>query len=182
MRNIFSYLFVALILFNVMGYYGLFLGLLYTNNLRADRQLDAEDFAGNPVVTLKIPITVPYAIYSGDGEYKHARGDFEHKGEFYRLVKQRLFQDTLYVVCVKDEKRASINNAFEKYVQTFSDHTPDFAKELRTLPGFIKDFISRDFAILTESAGWEQCLSRHSHSVLFPVDYHPSVNHPPEYT
>ena len=80
------------------------MGLRYQNNVEMLEKLDLEDYNEAEMITVKIPISVPYA--SDSEEFERVDGLFEHKGEFYRLVKQRLFLDTLYVVCVKDQELA----------------------------------------------------------------------------
>ena len=36
--------------------------------------------------------------------YERVNGEFEHNGEFFKLVKQKLENDTLNIVCIKDHR------------------------------------------------------------------------------
>jgi hypothetical protein len=50
------------------------------------------DIRKDETILLKIPVAVPYQIDS-EG-YERVDGEFEHQGEFYRLVKQKYQNDT----------------------------------------------------------------------------------------
>lgn len=164
-------------MFNSLGYYGLFLGLRYQNDVEMMQKLDQSEYSESDMVTIKIPIAIPYATDSQD--FERIDGMFEHKGEFYRLVKQRLLRDTLHVVCVKDYELAYINNAWESYVKTFTDNHSDksSAASFHTL---IKDYLPRAFSILRDSLGWECEVAQRSYFNFFVSDFCPSIIHPPE--
>ena len=111
-------------------------------------------------ITFKIPLTVPYSTDSR--EYNRVDGEFEHNGEVYRLVKQRLQSDTLYIVCVKDNTSKQINQALEDYVKTFSDNPVSSKGNSKTVQNFIKDFISQSISIEEQTSGWQKTISYYS--------------------
>ncbi len=57
--------------------------------------------------------------------YETINGQFEKGGIVYRMVKQRLYHDTLYIVCVKDDLASKINTALADFAQSFSGHDDD---------------------------------------------------------
>jgi hypothetical protein len=75
--------------------------------------------ANSETVTLKVPVAIPYLQNT---DFERVNGEFEHNGEFFRLVKQRFASDTLYIVCIKDTRSKHIKQALAEYVKTFSDH------------------------------------------------------------
>lgn len=153
MRKLFSIVFVILLLFNFLGYYGLFLGLRYQNTQSLILRLDADDYKSSQTVTIKIPFTVPYATDSR--EFERIDGEFEHNGEFYRLVKQRLYRDTLSIVCVKDHESKRIMQALSSYVKTFTDKPVDTNQSTaKIISRFSKDYISTSFELSTSAEGW----------------------------
>ncbi len=161
-----------------MGYYGVFLGLKYKNDKDMIQMLDAENYSDSETVTIKIPISIPYAADSKS--FERVDGKFEHNGEFYRLVKQKLSQDTLYVVCVKDHENKVIDEAMTSFVKTFTDKPADSHSNSKILVSFIKDYMSQTFTLLKESKGWEREVIEESSYVVFKSTFYPSIIHPPE--
>lgn len=133
-----------------MGYYGFFLGLKYTNTLQVRRHLDNETYSQAEEITLKVPLTIPYY---GNTEFERVDGEIAYNGEFYRLVKQRIVNDTLYVVCIPDINNKRIHHALTEYVKTFSDQSGDHSQQ-KTIPSFINDYIPASFELNISSAGW----------------------------
>lgn len=178
MRKLISIVLIGLLLFNVLGYYGLFLGLRYQNTQQFTYRLDADDYNEAEAVTIKIPVSIPYSVESND--YERVDGEFEYQGEFYRLVKQRHAHDTLYVVCIKDHQTKRINQALTDYVKTFNDSPGGAGHAASTLPSFIKDYLSNSFSIKRESVGWSQTIAEQGEPKVLVSSYSPSIVHPPE--
>lgn len=151
MKKITAYLLVLLLLLNVMGYYGVFMGLKYRHTANINQQLDGLESHEFESVTLKVPLTIPYY---GDTKYERVTGEIEYEGEFYRLVKQKFEKDTLYIVCIKDVESKRIKQALADYVKNFSEHSSD--RPSKTVPSFIKDYINTEFRYSTASAGWNR--------------------------
>ncbi len=151
-------LFMLLIfLLNVVGYYGIYVGLKARNVREMQARFDNEEYATHQEVTIKVPLTVPYATDSR--EYSRVDGEFEHQGEIYRMVKQRLLSDTLYIVCVKDETSKDIKQALVDYVKTFSDKPTSEKGSSKTLQNFIKDYIAASTILQTSNDGWNHSLT-----------------------
>src|SRR5258706_15021409 len=98
---------LVLFLLNVLGFYGVFLGLKFKYAQDANDQLDAEQYSNADAVTFRIPLTVPYSTDHQD--YERVSGEFEHDGEVYRLGEQKHFRHTAYIGCVKEDQRKKIN-------------------------------------------------------------------------
>lgn len=178
MRKLISISLILLLLFNVMGYYGLFLGLRYQNTQQFTQRLDAEEYNVAEEVMIKIPMSVPYA--TDNQEFERVNGEFEHNGEFYRLIKQRLSNDTLYVVCIKDQTSKKINQALTDYVKTFTDSPGTSHNTVNTLPNFIKDYLSNSFSIKRLSVGWSLEVQQQSAPKSLTSSFFASIVHPPE--
>jgi hypothetical protein len=85
-------------------------------------RLDAENYSKHELVVITLPLTLPYPVYQQD--YERVDGEFEYKGEFYKLVKQKLENDTLFLVCIKDREAKKIASVLS-----------DFSKMSNDLPG-----------------------------------------------
>lgn len=139
-----------------MGFYGLFVGLRYKAKRDIVQRLDREQYSHEETITLKVPLSIPYI--SDDDSFERVNGEIEHEGEFYRLVKQKLVQDTLYIVCIKDHKSKTIKKALADYVKTFTDKPVDSKSQSKTQITFIKDFLPSLFAISNGSEGWNRSI------------------------
>lgn len=156
MRKVASICLLALLLLNIVGYYGVFLGLKYKNTVEVALRLDADNFEEGEFIVIKVPLAVPYM---GNTGYERVNGEIEHNGEFYNLVKQKLSNDTLFVVCVKNHQRKHIEKALEDYVRTFTDKASETGHQAKLVPSFIKDFLPTEILIESSVAGWSKSMS-----------------------
>jgi hypothetical protein len=153
----FTLLLLFLFLLNVLGYYGIFLGLQFKNEKEMRALFDDDNYLPHEEITIKVPITVPYATDSRS--FTRVDGEFEHQGEVYRMVKQRYLRDTLYIVCVKDKNSRDIRQALADYVKTFTDKPVNEKGQSKTIQNFIKDYISTSIALQPAVAGWGDTLT-----------------------
>lgn len=142
-------------LFNVGGYYILFLGLRAQADRRLTLRLDTDGYTPEQTLELKIPVTLPYPLQANG--YERIDGRFEHQGQFFKLVKQKLQRDTLYVVCVRDEATRALVETMNDYVQlTQSLPSSDTGqKTLQFISKLIADFYARGSCEITQPFGRE---------------------------
>jgi hypothetical protein len=166
-----------LFLLNVLGYYGVFVGLQVKTAQQMRQNFDDDNYA-HQEITFKVPLTVPYNTDSK--EYNRVDGEFEHNGEVYRLVKQRFQSDTLYIVCVKDNTSKDINQALTEYVKSFTDKPASGKNQSKTLQNLIKDYISTSTALQTGNTGWSYAISQGDIVVSYPSWTSQSTSPPPK--
>jgi hypothetical protein len=167
-----------LFLLNVLGYYGVFVGLRHINVRELVQKLDDNSYKESETTTFKIPLTVPY--YTDSRDFERVDGEFEHNGEVYRLVKQKLSQDTLQIVCVKDNESKKINQVLADYVKTFTDKPGQSKQNTKSLQVLIKDFIPFSVAVTCNSFGWAHTVDYVSMPQNFNPSFCASIIHPPE--
>ena len=165
MKKLAAILLAVLILFNTLGFYAVLVGLRYKVKQDLVQRLDEDQYRQEETITMKVPLSVPY--YMDDQGYERVNGEIEHQGEFYRLVKQKLVRDTLYVVCIKDKKSKQINKALTDYVETFTDKPVDSKHRGKPLVSFLKDYIPSYFSISRESEGWNKSVLNDFGSAFF---------------
>lgn len=178
LRRISAILFIALLFFNVLGYYGVFVGLQYTHDREVIRRLNADNYKESETITIRIPLTIPYAVDSRG--FERVDGKFEYRGVFYRMVKQRLAGDTLLVVCLKDPQSKQINEAFISLVKTFVDRPTDNKENSKSFSCFIKDYFAHPFSIIPWLAGWQCDVVKNTCLTNYVSDFFTSIIHPPE--
>jgi hypothetical protein len=158
MKRITSTILIALLLLNLMGFYGIFLGLKYSNTQALMQQFDADEYNRLETVTIKVPISIPYFPNT---DFERVDGEVEHQGQSYRLVKQRYTNDTLFIVCVRDVEGGNLKQALSDYVKTFTDH-PGQQTPGKTVPTFIKEYLISETYLNNASAGWSYGLTTSS--------------------
>jgi hypothetical protein len=134
----------VIFLFNVGGYHFVFWALRSQAKRDLLVKLDAEAYSSQEVVVLTVPISLPYPIH--DPNYQRADGEVEHNGEFYLLVKQKVENDTLYMVCIKDHGQRHIQRTMNDYTK-LSNNLPANTKHAMDLLGkMFKDFTPVNFS------------------------------------
>jgi len=156
---------LVLFLLNVLGYYGVFMGLQFVNEREMRALFDDDNFLPEEEITIKVPITVPYATDAR--EFTRVDGEFEHQGETYRMVKQRYISDTLHIVCVKDNTSKEIKQALNDYVKSFTDKPSSEKGSTKTIQNFIKDYIPCFTVLQSEESGWNKVLSYRTHTSMY---------------
>ena len=155
------------------------MGLQFKTKQELVQRLDNLDYSDDETVTMKVPMAIPYHIDSE--EYERVDGEIEHRGEFYRLVKQRLVKDTLYIVCIKDQESKRLKQALADYVKTFTDKPSNSNHHQTNIAStFIKDYLPQAFAVEQSSFGWIQEVSASSKPVVLLSSFSASIVHPPE--
>jgi hypothetical protein len=150
----------------------------YRNDLTMARILDANQFDDSKVLTLRIAVAIPYMTDQSD--FQRVNGKFEHRGEFYRLLKQKYAKDTLTVICVRDHENERISEALSNYVKTFTDNGSDSNESQTIMVSFIKDFLPQTFSLLTLTSGWNSDIIKNSFVNDLTPTFTSSVIHPPE--
>jgi hypothetical protein len=149
LKRIISIFFLFIFLFQVGGYYIVFWGMQYHAKTSLLERLDAGNYSQDEVIVLSIPLSLPYPIFA-DG-YQRTEGDFQYEGDAYKLVKQKLENDTLFVVCIKDKETTKIATALSD-VTKFTHNLPvNNKKAVNFIAKLYKDFRSTEFKILYKS-------------------------------
>jgi len=137
LKRLISIIFLFVFLFNVGGYYIVFWGVKVSSDNDLLKRLDANNYSANEVTILKIPISLPYPIYQAG--YQRVNGGFEYQGDYYKMIKQKLENDTLFMACIKDVKATQIKNSLKDYSKLAND-MPDSKQALSFLGKLFKDF------------------------------------------
>lgn len=177
-RKLFAIFVLLVFLLNVLGYYGVLMGLKLKHIKSLLAQFDDDDYAREHEVVFKVPLTIPYATDSKD--YTRVDGEFEHQGEFYRIVKQKLQRDTLYVVCVKDFASKALKQTLADYVKSFTDKPFGEKSQTNILQNLIKDFMAASTSLQAVSPGWNYALLHGSTPDAFQSVCLPLTNPPPQ--
>lgn len=140
------------------------------------RKLNSEKYSDAETITVKIPFALPYSSDSKD--FQRIDGKFEHCGEFYRLVKQSLISDTLYIVCIRDNKEKVISNFMADMVKRSNDLPSSANKKL--LNSLMKDYVSTSKVLTLSQQGWSLDQGFTEFHSGFPDNFSSASSPPPK--
>jgi hypothetical protein len=178
MKSTVSIALLVLLLLNVMGYYGVFVGLQYKNNQQFNSSIESESYSVRESITIRVPLALPYHI--DDQEFSKAEGLIQYQEEYYRLVRQKLVSDTLLIVCVRDHDEEEIAEALSDYVKTFADHPVTQNQRGKGSISFIKDFLPGAVNTSSSVSGWSNAISFASLSQSFQSRHITILTPPPQ--
>lgn len=179
MRGFVSLVLLGLVLLNTLGYHAL-LESQYASVQRETRiSLQNDEISNAQLLTFKVPLNVPYA--SDAEEYTSVEGEFQHEGEFYQLIKQKRYKDTLYIVCYRDVKATEHHRQLADYVKTFTDQ-PAGAKgsEGKTAATWVKDFVSHMLTEVQPNQSFRFVCTYTAYINTYRFLFTPSSLHPPQ--
>jgi hypothetical protein len=141
--------FLFLFLFNIGGYYLVFLAMESKAKNDLLSRLDARAYTPDETLTLSIPLSMPYPINTG--EYEGAAGEFYQDGNFYKLMSQKVENDTLFILCIRDDRSARIVSAFQDFSKA-ANNLPVASKEaMNFLAKLYKDYDTSEFVFRYKS-------------------------------
>ena len=175
MRKALAIFFLFIFLLNTAGYYLVFEGWKYHNSITWSSE---ENASPSQELIIEVPMNVPYISQATDWE--KADGQFEYKGDMYRIVKQRLTLDAVYIACVKDNESNLIKQQLEDFAKSFTDKGDDSKQSVKSFPGFIKEYISNTLSVKPSVAGWSLATAYTISSQSLAPSFFVSIVHPPE--
>jgi hypothetical protein len=178
MKRLVSLILIFLILFNAIGFYGVLVAFRYKNERSLLSHLDADRYDVAETKLIKLPLNLPYAVEPFD--FERVDGQFQHQGSHYRLVKQKLANDTLYVICIEDRESKKFDQALTEYVKSFADQKPSGQPVGKTSMNFGKDYLFNSFGSLESSEGWSRDLNKTPWIFSGSPTFTSSINHPPQ--
>jgi hypothetical protein len=120
LKNIATILLLGLLLFNWVGY-RLFTSFLEARaNASLDSRVDKLDYDESQLLSVKVPVShLPY--YSVSLQYERANGRVEINGVSYSFVKQRLFNDSLELLCIPNHQATQWKKASSEFFKSLND-------------------------------------------------------------
>jgi hypothetical protein len=128
------------------------MGLRYQAKSEMIARLDSRNYSVDETITLKIPFALPYWMDSR--AYERVDGEFQYKGEFYKLVEQKLEKDTLYIVCIKDAGEKKLFHVMSDFVKLSNDLPTSAQKTIKLLGSLMKDYVTSAQTEIVMSQGW----------------------------
>ncbi len=150
MKRLFSFFLLFLVLLNAVGYYGLLLIAQEHWGITATRRIEQNAGELSGQVIFRVPFSVPYATNTA---YTQANGRLTYEGKVYRLVKQKLYNDTLYIVCIHDNKGTQLEGMLSACTRSFSNESKEHPSESKVALPACKYYLLGASPLLHDSPG-----------------------------
>jgi len=138
LKKLVSIMLLAIFILYTAGYYLLLWGLQFHARSVMSERIEAGQYNTEETVIIKIPLTIPYNTISTG--YQRAEGSFEYHEELYKLVQQKVADDTLYTVCIRDKHEQKIHNTLTDFVKLSNDLHTTSKQKIKLSGFFLKDF------------------------------------------
>jgi hypothetical protein len=112
-KKVATILLLILFLFNFIGYRFLFYALQQKAENNIVTKIDAQHYNDADLITLTVPLSMPYLTDSKDFERKD--GEITINGKIYHYVKEKITQGNLVLMCLPDEQKTHLQNAKEDF-------------------------------------------------------------------
>lgn len=113
MKQFASILLLSLLVFNFVGYRLLFSALEQKADNTIVAQIDNEDYNDANLITVTVPLSMPYLQDSKDFEKKD--GEITLNGKVYHYVKQKVSEGNLVLLCLPDEQKTHLQSAKDDF-------------------------------------------------------------------
>ena len=96
-------LLIALFIFNLFGYRILFYFAQQQSDIDIERALDKNQYSEEDLITIKIPISIPYQIERK--AFERFDGEVNLNGKIYKYVKRKVCDGNLILLCLPDHNK-----------------------------------------------------------------------------
>ena len=119
MKKIVVIALMGILLFNWYGYR--FVADYYENRASNEMQaqLDLNNYEESELITIKVPLSLPYGPNSQN--FEKVEGNIDIHGISYQYVKRRFYNDTLELMCIPNTAKTTIKNARDEFSKLAND-------------------------------------------------------------
>jgi len=168
-------------LFNWFGYRWLISFIEVNADANLEQHLDENNYDESGLITITVPL-VNISYYNNSTQFERVDGQVEINGVQYKYVKRRLYNDSVELICIPNQKAmnlCSIKNEFFKLVNDIQHK-----ENKKNSPSFSKNVLN-DYLIFHHSFEWNHMLSYSFDWRSLPDEsmsshFSPVVENPPE--
>lgn len=127
MKKLISIGLLLVFLFNVVGYRIFFFYLEKAADSRIEARINAVSHLEENLITVKIPIKLPYQTDWKD--FERTDGEVTVNGKVFRYVKQKVYKDTLILLCLNFQEKSDLVKHRSDYFKQLNDLASDHNKK-----------------------------------------------------
>ncbi len=119
MKKLTAIFFLFIFLFNIGGYRLWFYYSQQISDERLEVSLDKNEYNEADLVTIKIPISLPYQ--TNWKEFERIDGDVNLNGKIYKYVKRKVHNGELILLCIPDHNKMKLESARYDFFKIAND-------------------------------------------------------------
>lgn len=120
-------LLITVYLFNLVGYRLLFNYAQKQSDIKLEASLDKNEFDEADLITLKVPLTLPYL--TNQQNFERVDGEITVDGKIYKYVKRKIEDGNLVLLCLPDHNKMRIESAKEEFFKYANDVVQNNSKK-----------------------------------------------------
>ena len=98
-----------MLLFNAIGYKAWFYYAENKSDRQLEAQLDRHQYNDEDLVTLKIPLNIPYQL--NESQFERIDGEISLDGKLYKYVKRKVSEGNLILLCIPNVNKMTLKKA-----------------------------------------------------------------------
>ena len=118
------------------------------NDIVLEASLDNNSYEESQLIEVKIPLNVAYQ--NSTSSYERCDGEIKYKGTFYKYVKRKIGNDTLYLKCINNSNKTTLEVAKNDIFKNANDINQQDNKQHNhkntTIKNSINDFDNSHFS------------------------------------
>ncbi|HLL41614.1 MAG TPA: hypothetical protein VK369_00680, partial [Segetibacter sp.] len=104
---------IALFLFNLFGYRILFNYEQQQSDVRLEASLDKQEYNDADLVTIKVPLSLPYV--NNQQNFERVDGEITVNGKILKYVKRKITDGNLILLCLPNDNKMRIESAKDEF-------------------------------------------------------------------
>lgn len=119
LKKLAAILLLALFAFNTVGFRLFIDYALNKADKNFEAKLDKGSYNESELITVKIPLNLPYQTNSRD--FERVNGEVNVNGTIYKYVQRKIFNDTLILQCIPHEEKTVLQQKANDYMGKVND-------------------------------------------------------------
>lgn len=184
MKKISSILLIALFLFNLFGYRILFDYEQQQSDMQLVASLDKQDYNDADLITIKVPLSLPYV--NNQKDFERIDGEITVNGKILKYVKRKISDGNLILMCLPDQNKMRIESEKDEFFKYANDlvQNNQSKKSNNTKSGVFKNLISEYYVNASDYATAVPRILHTYHNIsqlkFLPSSHYKLPEQPPE--
>jgi hypothetical protein len=172
-KKLSAILLTALFLFNLFGYRILFNYEQQQSDIRLEASLDKQDYNDVDLVTITVPLSLPYV--NNQQSFERVDGEITVNGKILKYVKRKISDGNLILLCLPDHDKMRIESAKDEFFKYANDlvQNNQSKKSGNTKAGVFKN-LQTDYNINTYEYVYATQRIQHRYTIPLQSNFLPS--------
>jgi len=136
---------LSLFLFNAGGYLLLFQYLIFRSDERMANTIQHHQYNKTELVQVKVPMHLPNVVNWDN--YEQINGEMQLKGHYYKYVGLKITRDTMFLLCLPDNKKTRLENEHIQLAKQEND-SPTSKRAHGALPKLTPPIAKYDYQVI----------------------------------